>query len=422
MRAMILKEFLELRRDKRTLAMVVVLPLVMLVIFGYAASFDVDELETKVYGPQATEVSDTLRDLDIDGDTPFEITTVDTDADAADARDELRTASADLVIVTDDDTGVDEDQKDQVALALQAAQTQQAGQTPQTGQEQQIHTSTAYIDGSDLFAAQKAEALVHQMSAQAATQGVAVGTEVMFNPDLTTSWIMVPSLVGLILTFIGTIVTALGLVRERQAGTLEQLAIMPFRAVDVIVGKIAPYFVLASIDMVLVTVLGMVLFDVPFVGEVWIFALAAALFLFTVLGVGVLISTVSQNQGQAMQLSLMTVMPQILLSGMIFPIDSMAPGVRWISYVFPLTWFNKISGGVMLRDAPLDSLTLPFVVLACMAVVVFTLAVLRFRRDLAPRMPKVTGAHADDADAVAPGGASAVVPPSPETATKRGRS
>ncbi|MCL2734966.1 MAG: ABC transporter permease, partial [Actinomycetia bacterium] len=163
---------------------------------------------------------------------------------------------------------------------------------------------------------------------------------------------------------------------------------------DVIAGKIAPYFVLAAVDMVLVTVIGCLLFGVPFTGNVAVFALGAALFLFVVLGLGVLISTLSQNQGQAMQMALMTVMPQILLSGMIFPLTAMAAGVRWIGYILPLTYFNMISNGVMLRNAPVSSLALPLGVLAFMAVLVFSAAVLRFRRDLAPSAPKPLRAEA----------------------------
>ncbi|MDT7846744.1 ABC transporter permease [Streptomyces justiciae] len=340
--AMILKEFLELRRDRRTMAMIIALPLVLLVVFGYAANFKVTDVPTQVVGPKAEQVATQLK-------APFDVEKVDPSATADDGREALRSQDAGAVVVTTDAAG----------------------------------PATVLIDGSNLFAAQSAAA------AAAATNGT-LKPDVLFNPDLKTSWTMVPALVGMIMAFIGTIITAIGLVRERQAGTLEQLAVMPFKASDVIVGKIAPYFVLAAFDMVLVTVLGCLLFGVPFAGSALVLALGAALFLFCVLGIGVLISSLSQNQGQAMQMALMTMMPQILLSGMIFPLSAMAAGVRWIGYLFPLTYFNMISNGVMLRDAPLSSLALPLGVLAGMAVLVFTAAVLRFRRDLAPSAPKAT--------------------------------
>ncbi len=241
------------------------------------------------------------------------------------------------------------------------------GQTP----------TLALVDGSNLFAAQSAVGALNRA-------GDAVRTEILFNPDLKTSWVMVPAIIGLILTFIGTIITSIGLVREREAGTLEQLAVMPLRASTVILGKIVPYFLVAAVDMVIVTVIGIVLFGVPFSGNVVAFAVGAALFLFVVLGQGVLISTVSQTTGQAIQTAFLILLPQILLSGMIFPLDAMAAGVRWIGYLLPLTYFNLIARGIMLRGASAASLWLAYLVLAVMATVVFTAATLRFRRDLAP--------------------------------------
>ncbi|MCB0971814.1 MAG: ABC transporter permease [Acidimicrobiales bacterium] len=341
MLAMIRKEFRELRRDRRTVAMLVALPILLLVIFGYAANFDVTSIRTEVYGEGADQVASVLPDL-------FDVTDVDTSGTSSTAEDALRADDADVIIVTSSDGA-----------------------------------PTAYVNGSDLFTAQAASAALGQAAASA-PDGAAPTVDVLFNPELQTSWVMVPALVGLILAFIGTIVTSLGLVRERQEGTLEQLAVMPFRPSDVIVGKIAPYFLLAAVDMVIVTVVGTVLFGVPFAGNVALFAIGAALFLLVVLGIGVLISTASQNQGQAIQAALMLLMPQILLSGMIFPLSSMPWGVRWIGYVLPLTWFIEISQGIMLRGAGLSSLWPAFAVLAAMAAVVFGAAIGRFRRDLAP--------------------------------------
>ena len=198
--------------------------------------------------------------------------------------------------------------------------------------------------------------------AQATTGGTkapAIAVQILYNPKLSTSWIMIPGLTGLILVFIGTLVTSLGIVRERQSGTIEQLAVMPFRPWDVIIGKIAPYLVIGSIDLVAIVLVGMLVFGVPFVGSVATFALGAALFLMVTLGMGVLISTVSQNQGQAIQLAIMFLVPQVLLSGLIFPISSMAAGVRWIAYILPLSYFVQISRGVMLKGTPITALWRP---------------------------------------------------------------
>jgi len=342
--AMIVKEFRQLRRDRRTLAMMIFLPILMLVVFGYAASFDVTTIRANVVGPQAERLAAVLP-------VPFEVEEVDPAGDRADAEMALRDGEVPVAFVTDPG-GV-----------------------------------TALLDGSELFIAKAAKASLSNLADQIPA-GITSRVDVLFNEELETSAIMVPGLAAMILLFVGTVITSLGVVRERQAGTLEQLAVMPLGPWDVFLGKIAPYFVVAAIDMVVVIVAGVWLFDVPFRGSVLVLALGALLFLFVTLGIGVLISSVSQNQGQAIQLALMTLLPQVMLSGLIFPLSSMPGGVRWIGYVLPLTYFIQISRGVMLRGAPIDALWAPFLYIAILGAVVMGLATLRFRRSLAPGPPR----------------------------------
>ena len=248
------------------------------------------------------------------------------------------------------------------------------------------------VDGADLFSARS---VVTELRGRPG-----LPAEVLFNPGLETSAIMVPGLMGVVLVFVGTVATALGVVRERQSGTLEQLAVMPFRARDVLAGKLLPYLGVAAVDLAVIVAVGVLLFDVPFNGSPLVFALGALLFLFVTVGIGVLISTVSETQGQAIQLAIMTMLPQILLSGLIFPLQAMAAGVRWIGYLLPLTYFVQVAR-VMVR-ASFEALLLPLGMLAVLGAVVFGLALARFRRDLAP--PAATQATADgqDQDAAAP--------------------
>src|ERR671919_665040 len=159
----------------------------------------------------------------------------------------------------------------------------------------------ALIDGSELFSARAAQ----QAFARAAQRNVPIRTEVLFNPELETSAIMIPGLAGVILLFIGSLITSLGVVREREAGTLEQLAVMPLRPRDVVVGKIAPYFVVAAIDMAVILGAGGLIFDLSVDGSVGTLAPGSVLFLFAPLGVGGLISSGSQSQGEAIQLALL---------------------------------------------------------------------------------------------------------------------
>lgn len=340
---MIRKEFRQVGRDRRTLAMLIVMPVLLLLVFGYAASFDVEEIPTVVVGPQADTATGRLPDL-------FAVESVDPDGTRDDAEEALVAGDAHVAVVAD------------------------------------AAAPTILIDGSELFMAQAA------LQATTAMQTVVPGlsTEVLFNSDLDTSAILVPGLAGLIIVFVGTLVTSMSVVKEREVGTLEQLAVMPFKPKDIFVGKIAPYFLIASVDIVIVLAIGVFLFDVPFNGSPIPLAIGALMFLFVALGVGILISSVSENQAQAIQLALMTVLPQVMLSGIIFPLSSMAPGVRWIGYLLPLTYFNEVAKGVMVRGAPFADLLLPLGLLVLLGSVIFGLAVIRFARQLRPARARVT--------------------------------
>ena len=345
--AIVVKEFREVRRDRRLVALMVLIPLLLLVVFGYAARFDVSTVPTEVAGTGAQQAAGRLPPL-------FDVTRVAAGEDRAAAVADLRTGAYAAALVT--------------------------GERPEL-----------LVDGASLFDAQAITKAV-------AAAGLPVRVTVLFNPGLATSAVMVPGIIGILLVFVGTLATALGVVRERQSGTLEQLAVMPFRPRDVFVGKVAPYFVIAALDTVIVVGVGLAVFHVPFRGSVPVFVLGTVLFLFVTLSIGVLISSVSENQGQAIQLTMMTLLPQILLSGFIFPVSSMAVGVRWIAYLLPLKYFVDVSRGVMLRGAPLAALWVPLVMLAVLGGAAFLLSLVRFRRDLAPD----AGAGAGAAEPVGP--------------------
>ena len=338
MRALIIKEFRELSRDRRTLSMLIVVPIVLLVVFGYAANFTVSEVSTMVIGKQADFVAEAL-EHNPTASEHLNIKAVDKTLGTPDVEKLLREQQADTVIVAD-------------------------GQQP-----------TVFIDGSALFSAQAAQQALLQINSDAT---------ILFNPELKTSWVMIPGLIGLVLLFIGVLITSIGLVRERETGTLEQLAVMPIQPAEIIFGKVAPYFLLAVVDMIVVTLIGVGLFGVPFTGSITLFSLAAVIFLLVVLGIGVFISSVSYSTGQAIQLAILLVVPQVLLSGLIFPLYAMPLGVRWIGYLLPLTWFREISQGIMLRGAGINSLWEPLLILLVMAVVVFGAAIVRMNSSLTP--------------------------------------
>ena len=397
MRALFIKEFQELKRDRRTLAMIIMLPLLLLLVFGYAANFSVDHINVKVIGPQASSTVSYLKSLP--GADKFNFV-ADTSAPATptQAQKLLRSPSGDVVVIPKAKAGtlsqrVDvylngaklftaqsakadlvqmqaNDMRAQLKqLSSAAAQAQQSAQGLRTNPTQAAQAAKEQ--------SQKLQALAKQAQ-ETNTNWI----KVEFNPDLKTSWVMIPGLIGLVMAVIGTLITSIGMVREREAGTLEQLAVMPIKARSIIAGKISPYFMLAIVDMSAVALAGVYLFDIPFNGQLWLFALAGLLFLGVVLGLGVLISTVSQTTAQAVQMAIMTIIPQTLLSGLVFPLESMAAWVRCIGYLLPLTWFVQVSRGVMLNGSNAAQLWLPLSIMALQCVLLFGAATARLARSL----------------------------------------
>ncbi|WP_169328712.1 ABC transporter permease [Thermaerobacter subterraneus] len=178
--------------------------------------------------------------------------------------------------------------------------------------------------------------------------------EILYNPDLKSAPVMIPGLLGMVTMLATTLLVALGIVREREYGTLEQLAVTPLRLFEV--GKLLPYIVLAGVDFVLVLVAGLTVFGLEPAGSLALFTGLTLLFLLSTVGLGVLGSAVSENQQQAMQLAFFVMFPQILMSGLIFPISSMPRVIQWISTVLPFTYFVPIARGISLKGQGLDVL------------------------------------------------------------------
>lgn len=343
MKAMMLKEFRQMRRDRRTMALMLLVPLLMLTVFGYAARFDVKAIPTAVVGPVAPDAVGALG-------PGFDVVQRQPAGNEASARRLLR------------------DSKAHVALVASAGRTD------------------LLIDGTELFSAQSA---LRRLGGAPDRR-----VEILYNPDLNTGAVMVPAITGFILLFVGLFITGLGVVREREQGTLEQFAVTPLRPSDVMLGKIIPHFLIAFLNLVVATLAGLLIFDVPFRGSVVLFAAFGLVFLFAVLGFGVLVSTASRTQGEAVQLAILVILPQVMVSGMVFPLQAMPDGIRWISSVMPLTYFIIGTRSVLLKAAPLQALWFPLGMLVAMAAAVFVLSVLRFRRELTPYGSAGAGATA----------------------------
>ncbi len=342
LRALVRKEFVQIRRDRRTLGLIVFVPVMLMIVFGYAASFDVHHLPTELVGND----SPALR--------------------AALARDP---AFALRPTISESSSGAEADIKHgRTVIAITVGPDGRP-----TG---------VLVDGSRLMEAMTAERHLSELQAEAQGSQSKLAVTVLYNPALRSADFMVPGLIGQIMVQVGLLLTAVGIVRERERGTIEQLMITPLSKVELMVGKTVPYLVIAFIDLTFILLLGWALFGVPMRGSLLLLILEAGLFLIATLGMGLLISMVAQTQQQAMQMAVFIQLPQMLLSGLIFPLASIPWAIRWICYLFPLTYFLPISRGIMLKGVGLSDLWPETAVLIIMAVAFVGLAAARFRKTL----------------------------------------
>ena len=339
--ALIRKEFVQIRRDRRTLGLILFVPVALIIIFGYAASFDVHHVSAELVGNDSAVVRTALESQGAFNVAPRVA------PDVATARDDIKHGRVTTALVIDT-----------------------------SGRPTQV-----LIDGSGLLEAMTVQRSLAALQIRASGQ-TPVALEVLYNPSLRSADFMVPGLVGQIMVQVAMVLTAVGIVRERERGTIEQLMITPISKLELIVGKTVPYLAIAFVDLAVVVLLGRVLFGVPLRGSVPLLIGESFLFLTASMGVGLLISTAAQTQQQAMQMAVFIQLPQMLLSGLVFPIASMPWGVRWLSYLFPLTYFLPVTRGIFLKGTGLGDLWPETLVLAAMAVLFVSLAALRFRKTL----------------------------------------
>ncbi|HYF75494.1 MAG TPA: ABC transporter permease [Symbiobacteriaceae bacterium] len=410
------KEFIQIRRDRRTLAMMIALPMLWLLMFGYAFSFDVQEVTVAVVDNSGTEIGGLVADAFKSYDRFIQTDLSEpSEAGIRDAmyRDELQMG---IIIPkgyadpgNNDQIQVLVDGSDLFAAQTGARLLQSALEPAQGKIKANLEARTKADVQARLTKELEARrnALLSQvpapMKAQVEQQfgsAMAISPEaldltppaapqlipnltVLYNPELKSANVMIPGLLGLVVMFITTMMTAMGVVREREYGTMEQLVVTPIKPFELMLGKLLPYLLVGALDFLLVYLAGKYLFSLTFMGNLPLFLGLSLLLVFTTLGLGLLLSTVAQNQQQAMQLALFVILPQILLSGLIFPLSSLPDVIRYVAYLLPFTHYVPIARGMFIKGQGLDLLWPQAVILAGYAVAVVTLASLRFRKRIA---------------------------------------
>ena len=371
LRSIIRKEFIQIIRDPRTLILVIAIPIMQLLMMGYAATTDVRNVPLAIFdqdrGPEARALLDAYRAADYFR-LAYDVNSLDEILSLIDRGD----AKAGLIIPPDYNQQMAKEGTAQIAFVLDGSDPTIASTSLSAAQ------LIAQAHATDVMA----ERLARTGQGVAVKTPLEVRTQVWYNPDMLSAYFMVPGVIGMILYSITSILTATAVVRERERGTIEQLIVTPIRSWELIVGKILPYAVLALIDTVEVLALGSWLFGVPIRSGLGLVMLLSGLFLLTGLGIGLLVSTVANTQQEATLTTFTTLLPSIFLSGFFFPVEAMPRVLQWISYLIPLRYYLTVIRSLLIKGVGVDSLQKEILALAIFGAAFILLAALRLKKRL----------------------------------------
>jgi ABC-2 type transport system permease protein len=371
--AIFIKEWLHIRRDRLTLGMMFMIPVMQLVLFGYAINMDVQHMKTIVWDQDQRQASRDLIQNFVNTGYFDLIGQVHSEQEVTQAllkgqawvglvipphysRNLLRNQPADVLVLVDGSNSTVANQALNISRSI--------------GQSHSIRVLQ--------------ERMRRVLGSGASfREAVEIRPKTLFNPELRSQNFMIPGLLGVIMQLVTVMLTAFSIVREREKGTLEQLIVTPVNPAQVILGKLTPYFLIGILNMLMVIGLMVFLFKVPIAGSLLLLMWLSVFFILASLGIGLLISTVAQNQVQALQMTLLVFLPSMMLSGFIFPRESMPWLISTVGLVIPLTYFIEILRGIVLRGAGVESLWFHVVPLVLFGVMLIALSVLRFRRSLA---------------------------------------
>ena len=363
--AMLVKEFIQLRRDRISFAMIIIVPLMQLLLFGYAINTTPRDLPTAVLLQESSDLGRSILAA-LKNTRYFKVTHI---AHSEAEVDQLL-ASGEVLFAVEIPAGFE--------------RAVRRGDRP---------SMLVIADATDPVAAGSAlsalsplmqTALMHDLAIpEPVSSGpFEIRTHARYNPAGATQLNIVPGLVGTILTMTMLIFTALSVTREIERGTMENLLSMPITPIEIMIGKIVPYILVGFLQAAIIIGIGVWLFGVPIFGSLFELALLSTLFIATNLSVGYTFSTIAQNQLQAMQMSMMFFLPNILLSGFMFPFAGMPQWAQWIGECLPLTHYLRIVRSIMLKGSSLSDLHYDTLILFALMLVAMTIAVTRFRRTL----------------------------------------
>ncbi len=370
--AVMRKELRQAFRDPRMVAILLLVPLIQLILFGFAINLDVDHIPTAICDLDQTSMSrDVLRGL-LAGET-FVQTAETHSPEAASRLLETGQASLAVIVPVGFTRAVERGDASNIQLLVDGTDT--------------IRSQTAASAASEYLSGRGIAMVRARIEQTLASRGmvlqlpqVVLQPRILFNPHLSTRIFMVPAVAAMVLLIVTTVLTAMGIARERELGTIEQILVTPLRPVVLLVGKCLPFAFVGLVELMLLLVVGSYLFDVPLRGSLVLIFVASALYLMTTLGVGIFISTISHSQQQAILGGFFFIMPAILLSGFMTPIENMPHWIQPITLLDPVRYYVDIMRSCLLKTSDFRDLLPQLAALFIFGFVILTVSALRFHK------------------------------------------
>jgi ABC-2 type transport system permease protein len=371
LRALMRKEITHMRRDPRTMMFAVFMPILQLVLLGYATNTDVKNVPTAIFNQDNTQASrDLLATYQATGYFSFEyVAFSDSELNDLIAGGKARVG---IIIPPGYSNDLAAGRQAEVSVLIDGSDSTIAGTA----------LSTATLVGQ----AHATNIRLQQLSARgpvgAGLSPLNVHTRVLYNPNLESSYSMIPGLIAMLLMMTSTTLTSFAIVREREHGTIEQLIVTPIRNWELVVAKITPYVFLSMVNVVMVLAVGAFWFGVPIRGSLMLLLALTGLYLLPNLGIGLVISTFARTQQQAQMMVMPIMMPSMMLSGFIFPVAALPVALQVISRFLPLTYFIFVARSIVVKGAGLELLMPQVIALSIFAFVMMAIAALRFNKTL----------------------------------------
>lgn len=365
-KAVLYKEFLHMRRDKMTLALIFMLPMVQLLLFGYAIQTEVKHINTVVFDQSMSyESREMLESFSASG--YFDIKYAASSYDEVTKKIDSGKAKAGIIFPPEYSNNVSKGETAQIQVIVDASDNMVANQ--------------AIAVANSLALIKSQEVISQKMGANSMPYDVRVRP--WYNPDGITAYYMVPAILGIVVTMTMVLITSIGIVRERERGNLEQLMVTPIKSIELMIGKIIPYIGLGYMQITVALLVGVIVFHVPIKGSILQLYILTLFFITASLGLGILISNIAKTQMQAMQMAFFVMLPSILLSGFMFPREAMPKVIYYLSNIIPLTYYLDIIRGIILKGIGFSYLIGQVVSLLVFSVVLLTLSSLKFKKKIA---------------------------------------